>query len=208
MQKLIDGYRTFRSDIFPGKKDEFHRLADSQNPQFLFITCSDSRVVPNLIFQCGPGEMFLVRNAGNVVPPAGEMAGGVSATIEYAVKVLRVRHIVICGHSDCGAVKAGMDREKLKTLPLVDAWLGFVEKAEWIAGDFQPASGDAHDQELRRRVCANIIGQLTNLRTHTAVTEAMLNKTLDVHGWYYDIFSGAVEAYVPAERRFKPLEDL
>jgi carbonic anhydrase len=208
MQKLIDGYRIFRSEIFPAKKDEFHRLADSQHPQFLFITCSDSRVVPNLIFQCGPGEMFLVRNAGNVVPPAGEQAGGVSATIEYAVKVLQVRHIIICGHSDCGAVKAGMEPERLKTLPLVDSWLHFVEKAEWIAGDLVPAAGDDHDKELRKRVCANIVGQLANLRTHTAVTEAMQKKTLDVHGWYYDIFSGQVEAYVPADHRFVPLENL
>jgi carbonic anhydrase len=119
-----------------------------------------------------------------------------------------VRHIIICGHSDCGAVKAGMEPERLKTLPLVDSWLHFVEKAEWIAGDLVPAAGDDHDKELRKRVCANIVGQLANLRTHTAVTEAMQKKTLDVHGWYYDIFSGQVEAYVPADHRFVPLENL
>jgi carbonic anhydrase len=206
MQTLIDGYRHFRTEVFPKRKDEFHRLADSQAPEFLFITCSDSRVVPSLIFGTGPGDLFLCRNAGNVVPPAGEQAGGVSATIEYAVKVLRVRHVIICGHSDCGAVRATMEPERLKQLPLVERWLGYVEKAQWIAGDITPASGEDHDKEVRGRVCANIVGQLANLRTQTAVAEALTAKTLEVHGWYYDIFSGAVEAFLASERRFIPLE--
>jgi carbonic anhydrase len=187
MHNLIDGYRHFRADVFPLHKDEF---------------------VPSLIFQTNPGDMFLCRNAGNVVPPAGERAGGVSATIEYAVKVLRVRHIIICGHSDCGAVKATIEPERLKTLPLVEGWLNLVEKAQWIAGDIIPASGDDHDRDLRKRVCASIVGQLANLRTQTAVSEGIAAKTLEVHGWYYDIFSGAVEAFVATERRFVPLENL
>lgn len=206
MQKLLEGYRHFRADVFPERKDDFHRLADSQAPEYLFITCSDSRIVPSLIFGTEPGDMFLCRNAGNVVPPAGEQAGGVSATIEYAVKVLKVQHIIICGHSDCGAVKAAMEPERLKHLPLVESWLGFVEKAQWIAGDITPASGEDHDKDLRGRVCANIVGQLANLRTQTSVAEALAAKTLQVHGWYYDIFSGAVEAFLPVEKRFVPLE--
>ena len=208
MQNLIDGYRHFRAEVFPQRKDEFHRLADSQAPSVLFITCSDSRVLPSLIFQTNPGDMFLCRNAGNVVPPAGERAGGVSATIEYAVKVLRVRHIVICGHSDCGAVKATLEPERLRTLPLVAGWMNLVEKAQWIAGGVTPASGDDHDKDLRKRICANIVGQLANLRTQSAVSEGLARRTLEVHGWYYDILSGAVEAFIPEERRFVPLENL
>jgi len=207
MQNLIDGYRRFRAEVFPQRKDEFHRLADSQAPSVLFITCSDSRVLPSLIFQTNPGDMFLCRNAGNVVPPAGERAGGVSATIEYAVKVLRVRHIVICGHSDCGAVKATLEPGRLRTLPLVAGWLNLVEKAQWIGGGVTAASGDDHDKDLRKRICANVVGQLANLRTQSAVSEGLAGKTLEVHGWYYDIFSGAVEAYIPEERRFVPLEN-
>jgi carbonic anhydrase len=206
MQKLIDGYRRFHAEVFPGRRAEFHRLADSQSPEFLFITCSDSRVVPSLIFQTDPGDMFLCRNAGNVVPPAGERAGGVSATIEYAVKVLQVRHIIICGHSDCGAVRAAMEPQRVKQLPLVEPWLRFVEKAQWIAGDVEPASGDDQDKEVRHRVCANVVGQLANLRSQSSVAEGLSARTLEIHGWYYDIFSGAVEAFVPAERRFVPLD--
>ncbi len=206
LQKLVAGYRKFHKDVFPVRKDEFHRLAESQSPNFLFITCSDSRVVPDLIFQTDPGDLFICRNAGNVVPPAGERAGGgVSATIEYAVKVLRVRHIIVCGHSDCGAVRATMEPQKLRQLPLVEGWLRLVEKAQWIAGDITPASGEDHDKEIRRRVCANIVGQLANLRTQSAVAEGLSNKTLEVHGWYYDIFSGSVETFLPDQRRFSPL---
>jgi carbonic anhydrase len=206
MQKLIEVYKHFRAEVFPRRKEEFHRLADSQSPEILFITCSDSRVVPSLIFQTGPGDMFLCRNAGNVVPPAGERAGGVSATIEYAVRVLRVRHAIVCGHSDCGAVRAAMEPQRLKQLPLVEPWMRLVEKAQWIAGDIVAASGEDHDKEIRRRVCANIVGQIANLKTQSAVAEGLAARTLQVHGWYYDIFSGAVEAFVPEERRFVPLE--
>lgn len=205
MQKLLDGYGHFRREVFPRRKDEFRRLAESQAPDFLFITCSDSRVVPSLIFGMDPGDMFLCRNAGNVVPPAGERAGGVSATIEYAVKVLKVKHIIVCGHSDCGAVRASMEPDKLKALPIVEPWLRFVEKAQWMAGEFTPASGEDSDKEVRRRVCANVIGQVANLRTQSSVSEGLAARTLEVHGWYYDIFSGTVEKYLPGERRFVPL---
>ena len=119
MEKLIDGYLRFRADVFPQWKDHFHLLKESQSPRVLFITCADSRVVPSLIFQAEPGDMFLCRNAGNVVPPMGEAAGGVSATIEYAVEVLKVEHVIICGHSDCGAVRAALQPELTRNLPLV-----------------------------------------------------------------------------------------
>ena len=208
MRKLVDGYVRFRTEVFPQWKDHFHLLAESQSPSILFITCSDSRIVPSLIFQTEPGDMFLCRNAGNVVPPAGERAGGVSATIEYAVEVLKVQHIIICGHSDCGAVRAAMQPERPRNLPLVEPWLHFVEDAQRKAGAAlvapEPVDPESHFQHL---VCANVVGQLANLRTQAAVSRGLAQGTLQVHGWYYDILTGAVEAYLPGKKSFLPLEE-
>ena len=206
MHKLIEGYRRFRAEIFPGMRDHFHLLAESQSPQFLFITCCDSRVVPDLIFQTEPGDMFLCRNVGNVVPPAGELGrGGTSATIEYAVEVLKVPHIIICGHSDCGAVRAAMQPELARHLPLVRPWLHYVEEAQAAGTRALPSTCNS-DAELRECVHANVVGQLANLRTHASVARALAAHTLQIHGWYYDILSGAVEAYAPDQRAFVPLE--
>src|SRR5512140_1034345 len=114
MERLLRGLSKFQNEVFPKQKHLFQQLADRQNPRALFITCADSRVVPQLITQADPGDLFICRNAGNIVPPYGEMNGGVSATIEYAVMALEVRHLVICGHSDCGAMRAVMNPEKVK----------------------------------------------------------------------------------------------
>src|SRR3954454_22507395 len=116
MQRLIEGVSKFQREVFPSKRELFEQLSSSQKPDALFITCSDSRVVPELFTQAGPGDLFLCRNAGNMVPPYGEMAGGVSATIEYAVLALGVRHIVVCGHTDCGAMKGVLHPELVKDM--------------------------------------------------------------------------------------------
>lgn len=211
MKRLLEGYARFRKEVFPGAKDRFRLLADRQQPEFLFVTCSDSRVVPDLIFQTEPGDLFLSRTIGNVVPPDGAMPGGVSATIEYAVEVLRVKHIIVCGHSDCGAVKAAIDlhnpeRSSLSRLPLTAQWLGFIEPA-WRHLDPGVATTDAHALH-KGLIHANVIAQLENLKSHPEVARRLGEKSLEVHGWYYDILSGAVEAYDPQERRFVALEEL
>ena len=206
MEKLIEGYLRFRAEIFPQWKDHFHLLAESQSPKVLFITCADSRVVPSLIFQSEPGDMFLCRNAGNVVPPAGERAGGVSATIEYAVEVLRVEHIIICGHSDCGAVRAAMQPERMRDLPLVQLWMRYVEDAQQKAAALLDRSATEPDATFRELVCANVVGQLANLSTQRSVASGLEAGSLRVHGWYYDILTGGVKVYVPAERAFVELE--
>ncbi|HEY0786357.1 MAG TPA: carbonic anhydrase [Acidobacteriaceae bacterium] len=206
MQKLIDGYLRFRAEVFPQWKDHFHLLAESQSPEVLFITCSDSRIVPNLIFQSEPGDMFLCRNAGNVVPPAGERAGGVSATIEYAVEVLRVAHVILCGHSDCGAVRAARQPELSRNLPLVQPWLHYVQEAQRRGETLLHATKGEPASDLRHEVCANVVGQLLHLRTQPAVARGLAAGSLRVHGWYYDILTGAVEVYVPGQRRFLALE--
>jgi carbonic anhydrase len=219
MQRILQGYTRFRRDVFPGMKDRFRLLADSQHPDVLFITCADSRVVPDLILQTEPGDMFLCRAVGNIVPPHGAMPGGISSTVEYAVEVLRVRHIIVCGHSDCGAIRAVLPPDpagranadprdhsnKLPRLPLTAKWLGYIEPA-WKYLPPGVASAD-HRMLHTALIRANVIAQLENLKTHPEVARALAHNELQVHGWYYDILTGAVEAFDQQQRRFVPLED-
>ena len=214
MQRLLAGYRKFRTHAFPAHKDRFHLLADSQHPDILFVTCADSRVVPDLIFQTEPGDMFLSRVIGNIIPPHGAMPGGISATIEYAVEVLHVRHIVVCGHSDCGAIKAVLPpdpndprvRRDLSRLPLTAKWLGYVEPA-W--NYLPPGISHADIPTLHTALIrANVVAQLENLKTHSEVARAVAHNELQVHGWYYDILTGAIDAWDQEERRFMLLEEM
>jgi carbonic anhydrase len=202
MKRLLDGYRRFQREIFPGRREHFHLLSDRQAPEVLFLTCADSRVVPDLILQTEPGDLFICRNVGNIVPPKGEIAGGVSATIEYAVQVLKVKHIIICGHSDCGAIKASLNKESLATLPQAGVWLRYVESA-WNYLD--PAARDS-DPELLALIHANIIAQLENLKTLPEVSAGLAEHSLEIHGWFYDILSGKIKAYDPETGKFRPLD--
>src|SRR6185437_10869400 len=129
MQRLIEGHKKFLAEIFPKKRNEYHLLAESQAPEWLFITCSDSRIVPDLILGTGPGDLFISRNAGNVVPVNPPEGDGVTATIEYAVEALKVKHAILCGHSDCGALKAAIDQKSLEPLPKARKWLRHVDSA-------------------------------------------------------------------------------
>jgi carbonic anhydrase len=203
VERLIEGYKRFLAETFPGKRDQFHLLADGQQPDCLFLTCADSRIVPDLILQTQPGDLFICRNAGNVIPRAGEPAGGVSATIEYAVQVLRVRHIIVCGHSDCGIIRALMTPDALDGLPSVRDWLQHVEPAWKYVDELE-----RHGGELTRHTAlarANVLAQLDNLRTHAFVQQAMAEGRLALVGWYYDILTGRIEQYVEKQRRFMGL---
>src|SRR5664279_1113376 len=142
MEKLIEGYKCFLAVVFPGRQSQFHLLAETQAPETLFITCSDSRVVPDLILQTQPGDLFITRNAGNVVPMGGTDVDGVTATIEYAVEVLKVKHAILCGHSDGGALKAALDRKGLEGLPKARRWLSHVEGAFSQRQPLNPAEGE------------------------------------------------------------------
>jgi carbonic anhydrase len=173
-----------------------------QAPQWLFITCSDSRVVPDLILQTGPGDLFITRNAGNVIPVSGE-EDGATATIEYAVEVLKVKHAILCGHSDCGALKAALNPESLKNLPKASRWLGHVEEAFTHRQPLDQADGE--NAELVSLIKGNVVAQLANLRAQPSVSRAIAHNTLEVHGWYYDILTGQIEQYDERERRFLPL---
>ncbi|HVJ09347.1 MAG TPA: carbonic anhydrase [Acidisarcina sp.] len=206
MKRLLEGYRQFRRDAFPEKREHFHLLSEGQSPDTLFITCADSRIVPDLILQTEPGDLFICRNVGNVVPPNGEMAGGVSATIEYAVQVLKVRHIIICGHSDCGAIKAALDKQSVAALPAASQWLHYVESA-WNFLDEVGSEGQGTKTEpgVVALIHANVIAQMQNLKSHPEVAGALAEGRLQVHGWFYDILSGTIEFYDPGLKKFVPL---
>ncbi len=206
MNRLLDGYARFRAQAFPARKDHFHLLSEGQSPEYLFITCADSRVVPDLIFQTEPGDLFICRNAGNVVPPYGDIPGGVSATVEYAVEVIKVKHVIICGHSDCGAVKAATRRDRLRGLPTTQQWLRYVEGG-WRS---QGLWTDLTDEEppLEKLIQANVAAQVENLKTHPEIQRGIERGTLEVHAWYYDILAGIVEAYDAESRSFQPIDSL
>jgi len=143
MERLIKGHKHFLAEVFPGRKSEFQLLAQRQAPQWLFITCSDSRVVPDLILGTGPGDLFITRNAGNVVPITGMDVDGVTATIEYAVEVLHVKEAILCGHSDCGAITAALKGQDLENLPKASRWLSHVKAASHHRQPLNPADGRA-----------------------------------------------------------------
>jgi carbonic anhydrase len=204
MDQLIAGHKRFLAEKFPQRKSEFHLLAESQAPEYLFITCSDSRIVPDLILGTGPGDLFISRCIGNVVPIGNaNHADGVTATIEYAVEALRVRHVIVCGHSDCGALKAAIDRKNLEKLPRAKNWLQHVEAAFAHRQPLNPADGE--QAELASLIRGNVVAQLKNLREQPAVSRGLLDGSLAVHGWYYDILTGRIERYDEKLRQFVPL---
>ena len=203
LDKLIDGYKCFLAIVFPGRQDKFHLLADQQAPETLFITCSDSRVVPDLILQTQPGDLFITRNAGNVVPIDSNDVDGVTATIEYAVEVLKVKHAILCGHSDCGALKAALNPKDLEKLPKARRWLSHVEGA--FSHRQPPDQADGEHAELASLIRGNVVAQLLNLRAQPSVARAVMLGRLTVHGWYYNILTGRIERYDEQMRRFLPL---
>ena len=202
MDDIIAGVRAFQRDIYPQNWELFERLAAGQSPEALVITCSDSRVDPFLLTQARPGQLFELRNAGNLVPRYGGPVGGVTATIEFAVVALGVPNIIICGHSGCGAMAGLLSPEQLRGMPRVAEWL----KHAAVVRDSLSAAGllDAPDA-LQRAVEANVIVQLDHLRTHPAVADALGSGRIKLHGWVYHIATGEVTTYAAEQRRFAPL---
>lgn len=203
MKRLVEGHEHFLKDVFPERKDQFHLLAEQQAPRWLLITCSDSRIVPDLILGTGPGDLFISRNAGNVIPVTANDIDGTTATIEYAVEVLKVKHAIVCGHSDCGAMKAALDRRSLVNLPKASRWLQHVEAAFNYRQPIDPADGE--HGELYSLIRGNVIAQLLNLREQPSVAKAVVAGTLHTFGWYYDILTGRIEQFDDESRRFAPL---
>lgn len=205
MQKLVQGIHQFKDQVFTSHEKMFKRLAKGQHPLALFITCSDSRIDPNLLTQTDPGELFILRNAGNIIPPYGVGHGGEAATIEYAVSVLKVRDIIICGHSLCGAMSALLDERQTKDVPAVRSWLGHAEATRRIITE-----NYRHIEEPRARLMAtveeNVLVQIEHLRTHPSVAAAVARQDLHLHGWVYKFETGQVFAYSTEREQFAPLE--
>lgn len=206
MQKLVQGIHQFQQNTFAHQKRLFERLSKGQQPIALFITCSDSRINPNLLTQTEPGELFIMRNAGNIVPPYGAVRGGEAATIEYAVSVLNVKDIIICGHSLCGAMSGILKPEMVEGLPAVKDWLGHAEAtARIVRENYSHIEGD--EARLTVTVEENVLVQLENLRTHPSVAAAMLRGDVKIHGWVYKFETGQVFSYEPQYMQFRSIEE-
>lgn len=199
MQRLVQGIHHFQTQIFSSHRELFERLDQDQAPETLFITCSDSRISPNLITQTQPGELFILRNVGNLIPPYESM-GGMAAGIEFAVASLQVKDIIICGHSNCGAMKALMEPETVSELPATKAWLAHARTTERIMWE---SYGHLKGNELlHATVEENVLVQLDNLRKHPSVAKAMANGMLHLHAWYYKIETGEVFAFDPGRGQY------
>lgn len=203
MQKLVHGVHHFQNTAFSSHRELFERLSRGQNPETMFITCSDSRINPNLLTSTGPGDLFILRNAGNLIPPEGSGWGSELATIEYAVAALGVKDIIVCGHTDCGAIKALLDPPALQALPAMDHWLQHASDTRHIVLQNYPELTGQAQQHIA--VQENVLVQLDHLRTHPAVAERLADGTLHLHGWVYHLSTGEVFAYDIAEDEFLPI---
>jgi carbonic anhydrase len=191
MMTPLPGIHAFHRNVFPQCRELFEQLATGQKPSTLFITCSDSRIVPEMLTQTGPGELFMLRNAGNLVPPYNSEFSGEAATIEYAVKALGVEQIVVCGHSHCGAVTGMLRPELIQGLPAVEKWLAYAERVrQEILGQHVPTDPD--DDLLTSAIKANALVQLEHLRSFPGVTEAEQLGQLSLYAWFYRFETGQV----------------
>jgi carbonic anhydrase len=206
MDQIREGVRRFRREIFPQKRELYESLAEKQQPSALFLTCGDSRVEPSLLTGTDPGQIFVARSPGNIVPIYDDTArAGVSASIEYAVAVLGVRDIIICGHSACGAMKALLHPEKLLETPATARWLTFAARAVRLLETSH--HGLTEQQRLAVLTQLNVVEQMSHLHTHPAVASRLKSSSLGTHGWFYEIHTGRVDAYNPETQQFEPWPD-
>lgn len=192
MQPLIDHARAHGQ-----RPEEFARLAEGQSPQVLFITCSDSRVVPALITGARPGELFELRTAGNIVPPyVSQHPTGEAATIEYAVEVLGVSDVIVCGHSHCGAVGALVRGDDLNAVPAV---------RDWLAHATPRPEGAVEDPTVTEAVQSHVLTQLLRLRSYPGIAKKLTSGQLRLHAWFYEVHTGSVLAHRPHSDTFDAL---
>lgn len=203
--RLKAGVRGFRRDVYPERRQTYIKVvSEPQRPLALFVTCADSRIDPETITQTGPGDLFVLRNIGNMIPAYGEMLGGVSAVVEYAVSALKVRHVVICGHSDCGAMAALMQPEAMAEMSAVKNWMSNAAAALNVAKSLAK-DGEQPADFARRLTEENVLLQMQHLRTHPSVAGAMAREELTISGWVYDIGRGEVRISEDGGRVFQPV---
>jgi carbonic anhydrase len=196
VDKFLEGISHFQKHVYPEHQELFEELASGQRPEALFITCADSRIDPCLLTQTKPGQLFICRAIGNIVPPYPDKVGGVSATIEYAVGILRVPEVIVCGHTDCGVMRGALHPEALHDYPNVSAWLRYA--------DVQHREASPSAEFLLALTEHNVAAQLKNLCTHPSVAARLAAGDLQLHGWVYHIGSGLVTTYSPDTGRFEP----
>ena len=200
MEKLLKGLITFQEEVFLKKKELFAGLSGHQKPRAVFVTCSDSRIDPTMLTQTEPGDLFIIRNAGNLIPTYGAAIGGSTASLEYGISVLQVKDIIVCGHTDCGAMEALLHQEKLQELPAVKAWLQHAETTMRIMKDlYTHLQGD---ELFAATIRENVLVQLDHLKTHPAVATGLRRGNLRLHGWVYSIGTGEVWVYDWEKKRF------
>ena len=202
MQKIINGYLQFKESGFKERKDLFAKLSNSQSPEVLFITCSDSRIDPNLITQTEPGDLFVIRNAGNIVPPHTVESDGIVASVEFAVVGLGVKHIVICGHSNCGAMKGALNTSGLSDLPKVRGWLNYCSEAVTIV---QSRDRNLKSDELNSVTQENVLLQIKRLEQYPEISKRLASGKIEIHGWVYGIGEGIIRYFNQEKQTFVEL---
>jgi carbonic anhydrase len=206
MNAVIGRIFEFEKHVFARHADMYGRLAtNGQSPKALMISCADSRIVPELILQAEPGDLFVTRNAGNIVPPFSQANGGVSSAVEYGVLALGVTDIIVCGHSGCGAMEALLKPGSLDEMPNVAAWLRHSQAAQGVVRNCYPDISDK--DRLRVLALENIVCQLAHLRTHPSVAAGIARGTLALHGWFVDIHAGSILALDEEHGHFTPVRD-
>jgi carbonic anhydrase len=203
VDKILRGLKRFQKKVYPKHRELFRKLALQQRPAALFITCADSRIDPCLLTQTKPGELFICRVIGNIVPRYPKTIGGVSATIEYAVGVLGVADVIVCGHTDCGVMKGVLNPKALKPLSNVTAWLRHAQPARRAVAKSKGQL--AAPEFLLALTERNVAEQLKNLRTHPTVAARLRQGNLRLHGWVYHIGQGIVTVYDPGRNSFFPI---
>ncbi len=207
LQNLKTGILEFQRAVYPAMRQTYQRAAsEPQQPKSLIVTCADSRVDMEAITQSGPGDLFTTRNIGNMIPAYGEMLGGVSAVVEYAVSALKVRHIVVCGHSDCGAMKALMNPGLVAEMPTVQSWLKNAAAALSVTRSLADLDG-APQQFIQRLTEQNVLLQLQHLRTHPSVAGAIAKGELTISGWVYNIGTGEIRISEEGNTPFHPVAE-
>ena len=207
VQELIAGIHKFRSEEFGHYKALFQRLAkEGQNPHTLFITCSDSRVLAELITQSKPGDLFVVKNVGNIVPPSTTTGStnSTAAAVEFAVETLGVQDVVVCGHSQCGAMKALMTTPDLASMPHLEGWLSVAAPVrDTVLQRYQHLAGE--EARVNAAGEENVLFALENLKTYPAVARRLAEGSLRLHAWFFKIATAELFAYDPVSHRFQPL---
>jgi len=212
MKKLLSGLRQFQQNYVPSHQALMKELAQGQHPRVLFIPCSDSRVDPTIITQAEIGDLFVIRNAGNIVPPYEATNGGEGATIEYAIEALDIQQIIVCGHTYCGAMKGLLQLGELEDkMPLVYDWLRHTEATRRLVDDNY---GHLEKKErLDALVGENVLTQIANLHTYPAIHSKLHRGDLAIHAWIYNIENGEIlaydsdsHAYVPPHSKIYPDE--